>query len=251
MKRPSTFGMTLLALGLAVALGTAASAQPPVDYNEPGIYEPVSSFLQGRDIRVPNTDQSVDGSEQSNAENVLIEKAVGGGVMSMTGHEITHIASPNDDMRTALKALAEAAEARDQAAMNAAAEELRDILLGTTTGRIYDGFSMLNWNRFKGSDFGAIGAELMPPGLDAGEYKMKTARDTGRTFESPFDGAERKIWEVDVNMLYYDGQIDADTFARTMSIIVKHRTDLDLVAERVGMRLPAASRGRDGGDAAP
>jgi hypothetical protein len=30
-----------------------------------------------------------------------------------------------------------------------------------------------------------------------------------------------------------------------MSIIVKHRTDLDLVAERVGMRLPAA-RGSDG-----
>ncbi len=32
-------------------------------------------------------------------------------------------------------------------------------------------------------------------------------------------------------------QIDADTFSRTMSIIVKHRTDLDLVAERVGVRL--------------
>jgi len=32
-------------------------------------------------------------------------------------------------------------------------------------------------------------------------------------------------------------QIDAETFQRTMSIIVKHRTDLDLVAERVGVRL--------------
>jgi MoxR-like ATPase len=37
-------------------------------------------------------------------------------------------------------------------------------------------------------------------------------------------------------------QIDAETFTRTMSIIVKHRTDLDLVAERVGMRLPSADR---------
>jgi MoxR-like ATPase len=31
--------------------------------------------------------------------------------------------------------------------------------------------------------------------------------------------------------------IDASLFARTMSIIVKHRTDMDLVAERVGMKL--------------
>ena len=33
--------------------------------------------------------------------------------------------------------------------------------------------------------------------------------------------------------------IDRETFRQTMSIIVKHRTDLDLVAERVGMRLAA------------
>jgi MoxR-like ATPase len=31
--------------------------------------------------------------------------------------------------------------------------------------------------------------------------------------------------------------IDAETFRSTMSVIVKHRTDLDTVAERVGMRL--------------
>ncbi len=34
--------------------------------------------------------------------------------------------------------------------------------------------------------------------------------------------------------------IDAETFRDTMSIIVKHRTDLDLVAERVGTRLAGA-----------
>jgi MoxR-like ATPase len=46
-------------------------------------------------------------------------------------------------------------------------------------------------------------------------------------------------------------QIDADVFSRTMSIIVKHRTDLDLVAERVGMRLPAGGpAARPGDDAA-
>ncbi|HWI22617.1 MAG TPA: MoxR family ATPase [Baekduia sp.] len=35
--------------------------------------------------------------------------------------------------------------------------------------------------------------------------------------------------------------IDAETFSQTISIIVKHRTDLDLVAERVGMSLGAAT----------
>ena len=35
--------------------------------------------------------------------------------------------------------------------------------------------------------------------------------------------------------------IDNETFKATMSIIVKHRTDLDTVAERVGVRLGAAA----------
>jgi MoxR-like ATPase len=35
--------------------------------------------------------------------------------------------------------------------------------------------------------------------------------------------------------------IDADVFRSTLSIIVKHRTDLDTVAERVGVRLGAAA----------
>jgi MoxR-like ATPase len=35
--------------------------------------------------------------------------------------------------------------------------------------------------------------------------------------------------------------IDATTFRETLSVIVKHRTDLDIVAERVGMKLGPAS----------
>jgi MoxR-like ATPase len=35
--------------------------------------------------------------------------------------------------------------------------------------------------------------------------------------------------------------IDRETFQQSMSIIVKHRTDIDLVAERVGMKLPGAT----------
>jgi hypothetical protein len=34
--------------------------------------------------------------------------------------------------------------------------------------------------------------------------------------------------------------IDAQTFRDTMSIIVKHRTDLDVVTERVGVKLGLA-----------
>jgi MoxR-like ATPase len=48
--------------------------------------------------------------------------------------------------------------------------------------------------------------------------------------------AESIDWARALLLLGADG-IDAETFNRTMSIIVKHRTDLDLVAERVGLRL--------------
>src|SRR5438067_11482702 len=34
-------------------------------------------------------------------------------------------------------------------------------------------------------------------------------------------------------------EIDAETFTETMSVIVKHRTDMDVVAERVGLKLAA------------
>lgn len=37
--------------------------------------------------------------------------------------------------------------------------------------------------------------------------------------------------------------LDQQVFRDTLSIIVKHRTDLDLVAERVGLRLPAPASG--------
>lgn len=43
--------------------------------------------------------------------------------------------------------------------------------------------------------------------------------------------------------------IDAETFNQTMSVIVKHRTDMDLVSERIGMRLRADAAAVDGGGA--
>jgi MoxR-like ATPase len=51
--------------------------------------------------------------------------------------------------------------------------------------------------------------------------------------------AESIDWARALLLLGAD-EIDAETFKSTMSIIVKHRTDLDLVAERVGARLAGA-----------
>jgi MoxR-like ATPase len=48
--------------------------------------------------------------------------------------------------------------------------------------------------------------------------------------------AESIDWARALLLLGAD-DIDRDTFNQTMSIIVKHRTDIDLVAERVGVRL--------------
>jgi hypothetical protein len=49
--------------------------------------------------------------------------------------------------------------------------------------------------------------------------------------------AESIDWARTLLLMGVD-DIDRETFANSMSIIVKHRTDIDLVAERVGMKLP-------------
>jgi hypothetical protein len=50
--------------------------------------------------------------------------------------------------------------------------------------------------------------------------------------------AESIDWARALMLLGAD-DIDAQTFKDTMSVIVKHRTDLDIVAERVGVKLTA------------
>ena len=57
--------------------------------------------------------------------------------------------------------------------------------------------------------------------------------------------AESVDWARALLLLGAD-DIDQEVFTQTLSIIVKHRTDLDVVAERVGMKLPvrAASAGQ-------
>lgn len=218
-------GRFALALLLATSFVLPVTAQD-VDPNNPGILEPVSTELNRRAgmadpvVRIPNTDQSVDGNAQSTVEGeMLFEDALSS--TSMMGHPITKVSSPNDDLRDGLQALFMSAQANEGQAMRAAARDLLDILEGTTEGRIYDGFAMLNYNQ------GGFLPDHVP-----GEYKMKVVRDTGETYVSPFDGETRKIWEIDVNMLYYDGQIDSDTFLVKFPIDV-HEADAFRVNYRI------------------
>jgi hypothetical protein len=188
-------GFVLAAVILSAVLVPPAQAQDP---NDPGFIEPVLTETTGVVTRVPHTDQANGQVLNNVVGSVLWQDAES--TTSLLGHPITHVESPNDDMHEALKDLVDAAEDDDGNDMRAAAQELMDILMGTTQGRIYDGFAMLNFNR------GAFA-----PGHEPGEYKMRTVTDTGLT-EIGIDGQERKIWETDVAMLYYDGQIDADIF---------------------------------------
>ncbi len=54
--------------------------------------------------------------------------------------------------------------------------------------------------------------------------------------------AESIDWARALLLLGAD-DIDPETFRQTLSVIVKHRTDLDTVAERVGVRLTGMTRG--------
>lgn len=197
MKNKPLVFMTGLVLGLAGTIAPEVRAQAG-DPNSQGVLEPVLTTVTGTDTRIPHTDQA-EGDILLNLDGDVIYRQAKR-TTSLLGHPIARVTSPNDDFSDALKDLTKASEKRDGARMRTAARELLDILQGTTRGRIYDGFALLNYNR---------GAYV--PGHVPGEYKMKALRDSGLT-EPGIDGQPRKIWDLDVNMLYYDGQIDSDTF---------------------------------------
>ncbi|MEA2449072.1 MAG: hypothetical protein QOG63_1004 [Thermoleophilaceae bacterium] len=67
----------------------------------------------------------------------------------------------------------------------------------------------------------------------------------GLDLKKPPSIAESIDWARALVLLGAD-DIDRSVFERTMSIIVKHRTDLDLVAERVGVKLDGGLLGRVG-----
>jgi len=182
-------------LGVSIALPAKAGGVNP---NSPGVLEPVLSAVTGAPVRIPHTDQA-DGEQLLNIEGPVVHQKAED-TTSLLGYPINRVSSPNDDFADDLKSLSDAAEDGKTSDMRDAAEDLMHILKGTTHGRIYDGFALLNYNR------GAYA-----PGQVPGEYKMKVLRDSGLT-ETGIDGRQHRIWDLDVSLFYYDGQIDSDTF---------------------------------------
>ena len=94
-------------------------------------------------------------------------------------------------------------------------------------------------------DYPSVERELEIVRLHAPELPMTVARRlievVGMVREldlkKPPSIAESIDWARALLLLGAD-DIDNEVFVQTMSIIVKHRTDLDVVAERVGMKLP-------------
>jgi len=212
---------TIARTGVALSSSCGGSEQPP---DARGAIDPVLSHLAGSPVPITNTDQARGGVQLDLVGSVEVEEARGS--LSATGHPITRVESPNADLEEFLSGLHAAARAGDATVMLDLAHELVDILDGTTRGSIYDGFAMLNANR---------GPWL--PDQVPGEYKMKRLRDSGGRFTG-MDGLEHRIWELDVRMLWYDGNFDADTFlmlvpveADEFDVVHVHYTIYSLVRE--------------------
>jgi MoxR-like ATPase len=102
-------------------------------------------------------------------------------------------------------------------------------------------------------DYPAIERELQIVKLHAPDVDDAVARKLvevihlvrGLDLKKPPSIAESIDWARALVLLGAD-DIDRSVFERTMSIIVKHRTDLDLVAERVGVKLDGGLLGRVG-----
>lgn len=179
-------------------LTTSAAAQNP---NDPGLLDPVIQELAGRTWRLPASHQVAGASEQINIVGGVRRKPATQG-NSATGQPITNagLQSPNRDLRDALRALDDASSNQQAAAMIPLAQEMRAIVEGTTQGRIYDGFALLNTSR------GGWLADHIP-----GEYKTKRAENRGHTAPG-LDGRMRPVWEVNVNLMYFDEEVDTDTY---------------------------------------
>ncbi len=171
----------------------AVRATAPVD--------PVLSHALGTEVRVPNSVAAFGGRSLLQRSDLEMTPLLG--ATSVTGNEIENLHDPLQDLELALYALHRAArEAGDAPIADlSAAAEAEAILTGTTSGRLYDGFALLNYNR---------GA--WAPGHVEGEYKMKELTDTGETFVSEVDGQVHRMWEVTINMLWYGQNFDSDTY---------------------------------------
>ena len=190
--------------------------------NDPrGIKEPVLSRILGRDLYMPNTAQVTDDRRLKNLVSFDARDAVG--ATSPLGEEISEVTNPHKDLFAAADRLQKAAVlgrdlgAGDPDAIEAAragvqesADDMLDILLGRTRGRLYDGFSLLNFNRWTND---LVSPEDFPDDILPDEYKMKQIRVTGDRVPSwKDDGTLVNVWEVTVRYFWYDEQFDSDTF---------------------------------------
>ncbi len=183
---------------------------------ESGIKEPVLSSLLKRDIIAPHTKQ-IEKGNLANLAAVNEEAALG--ARSILKNKIVKVSNPHEDLQNALANLSN--KAKNGKVSVDDAKEIKNILLGTTSGRIYDGFSMLNFNRWNED---SIPDSAFSEDVVKGEYKTKRVRFSGKTeanFKSASEDANPEvsdgedlvnIWEVDINMLWYDQQFDSDTF---------------------------------------
>lgn len=163
--------------------------------------DPVLSFALQKEVRIPNSTPAYDGTPLLHATDLVLEPLAG--AESATGHTITSIHDPLQDLELNLARLLMEAQTAGDAPLGdvSSAEDALAILTGSTAGRMYDGFALLNYNRGAWAD-----------GHIDGEYKMKPLTDSGDVVISAIDGQEHKVWEVDVQMAWYGQNFDADTF---------------------------------------
>jgi hypothetical protein len=163
--------------------------------------DPVLSAALNREVRIPNTCPAFDGRPNLHAGALSVTPLAQ--AESLSGHPITSTRDPHQDLELALTELLLASQEPERALepRERAANEVMAILLGTTRGRVYDGFALLNFYR------GSYAPDHVP-----GEYKTKRLVDTGETVVSDIDGQSHKVWHLTVNMLWYGHNFDSDTF---------------------------------------
>lgn len=185
-----------------VTAGPTSTGTAVIEYALPSdSIDPVLSASLGRDVYVPNTSTVHDG--EANLHVTPLKVTPLNQARSVTGHSIIGTRDPLQDLELALARLLSVSESSGTRPLSdlSPAEEVMEILLGDTQGRVYDGFALLNYNR------GAFA-----PGHVPGEYKMKRLTYTGETVISQIDGEQHKVWEVTVNLLWYRQNFDSDTF---------------------------------------
>lgn len=171
------------------------------DLIHPNSVDPVLSKTMLKEVRIPNSCPAIDGKPNLHASPVKITPMLQ--AKSLLGYPITKLRDPYQDLAISTAKLINISSEREYRpkAAQKAAKDILKILLGTTKGRCYDGFALLNYNR------GAFLDDHV-----RGEYKTKRLRDTGETFISDIDGEEHKIWEVDYSMLWYGHNFDSDMY---------------------------------------